>query len=109
MSCGGGHRRSLELALLWLGVDWRLSFNLTPSLGTSICCRCGPKGQKTKQNRTLPLLLLEMKAVIHRARWLSRTRGHLSKSLEQRDPHRSPVTQTVPPPIISSTPRACGT
>ena len=49
MSCGVGHRHGLDPVLLWL---WRrpssCSSDLTPSLGTSLCCRCGPK----KQNKT---------------------------------------------------------
>ena len=28
------------------GVDWQLQLWFNPSLGTSICCRCGPKKQK---------------------------------------------------------------
>ena len=30
------------------------SSNSTPSLGTSICSRCGPKKQKQKQNKKTP-------------------------------------------------------
>ena len=33
---------------LWLWVGWDLS----PSLGTSICLRCSPKKKNTKQNKT---------------------------------------------------------
>ena len=31
------------------GVGWRYSSDLTPTLGTSICCRCGPKNTKKKK------------------------------------------------------------
>ena len=33
------------------GVARSCSSNSTPSLGTSICCECGPKKTKTKQNK----------------------------------------------------------
>ena len=50
MSWGVGYRRGLDLALLWLW--YRLvataSSDWTPSLGTSICHRCGPKKTKNK-------------------------------------------------------------
>ena len=50
-SCRVGHTRGSDLALLWL---WRIggscSSNSTPSLGTSICCRCSPK-KKEKQKQ----------------------------------------------------------
>ena len=32
------------------GVGHRLSSDSTPSLGTSMCCRCGPKKDKTKRS-----------------------------------------------------------
>ena len=45
-----GRRHGLDPALLWL---WRrpaaATLDLTPSLGTSICGKCGPKKQKRKQ------------------------------------------------------------
>ena len=44
VSWGVGHRCGLDSALLWL---W---YRPAPSLGTSICHRCGPK--KTKRNPT---------------------------------------------------------
>ena len=44
MSCGVGHRHSLDLVLL--GSDW------TPSLGISMCRGCGPK-KKTKKKKNL--------------------------------------------------------
>ena len=37
MNCGVGHRRSSDLALLWLWCRWQLQIGLDPSLGTSIC------------------------------------------------------------------------
>ena len=50
MSCGVGCIHSSDLALLWL---WRrvvaTAPNGPPSLGTSICCRCGPKKTINKQ------------------------------------------------------------
>ena len=47
MSCGVGRRCSSDLVLLWL---WASSYSSdsTPSLGISICCKCGPK-TKTKR------------------------------------------------------------
>ena len=42
--CGVGQRCDLDPALLWL---WCRS-DSTPSLGISICHRCGPKKQKNK-------------------------------------------------------------
>ena len=38
-----------------VAVAWASSFstNLTPSLGTSICWKCGPKNQKKKKSRIL--------------------------------------------------------
>ena len=45
MNCGIGHRCSSDPTLLWL---WRrlAAAAVTPSLGISICLRCGPKEQK---------------------------------------------------------------
>ena len=45
MNCGRGHRCSSDPTLLWL---WRrlAAAAVTPSLGISICLRCGPKEQK---------------------------------------------------------------
>ena len=44
MSCGVGHRGGLDPTWLWL---WHrqtaVALDLNPSLGTSICHRCGPK------------------------------------------------------------------
>ena len=47
MSCGVGCRRGSDLALL-LAVVWASGYSSdsTPSLGTSMCCGCGPKGGK---------------------------------------------------------------
>ena len=36
------------------GCGWQLYSNLTLSLGTSICCRCGPKRQKKKKGKSDP-------------------------------------------------------
>ena len=41
-------RSHMAVAVGWAG---GCSSDVTPSLGTSICCRCGPKKQ-TKQNKT---------------------------------------------------------
>ena len=51
MGCGVGHRRGLDLVLAG-----SCSSDLTPSLGTSICHRCGPKKTKDKKqtNKKLP-------------------------------------------------------
>ena len=46
MSYGVRHGCHSDLAWLWL---WCYSSNSTPSLGTSICHRCGPKKQKNKK------------------------------------------------------------
>ena len=52
MSYGVGHRRGLDPVLLWLWCKPRgYSSHLTPSLGTSICCRCGPIKIKNKQTK----------------------------------------------------------
>ena len=52
VSCGVGHRYSLDLAMLWL---WHrlvaAAPDLTPSLGTSMCCWCGLKKTKKKKKR----------------------------------------------------------
>ena len=57
VSCGVGHRHGLHLTLLWL---WYrpvgYSSDLTPSLGTSICCGCNPK--KNNNNKKDWLLFL---------------------------------------------------
>ena len=51
MSYGLGPRHGSDPALLWLLCRLAsCSSDLTPSLGTSICHRCGPKN-KTKQNK----------------------------------------------------------
>ena len=34
-----------------VAVPGSCSSNLTPSVGTSICCRCGPKKEKRKEGR----------------------------------------------------------
>ena len=41
---GIGHRQGLDLA-----VAGSYSSDSTPSLGTSVCCRCGPKKQKGRK------------------------------------------------------------
>ena len=61
MNCGIDCRGSLDLALLGCGVGWE------PSLGTPICCRCGPK--KTETNRKKPSTLyvireMQIKAIV---------------------------------------------
>ena len=52
VSCGVGHRYSLDLAMLWL---WHrlvaAAPDLTPSLGTSMCCWCGLKKTKKKKKK----------------------------------------------------------
>ena len=52
MSCGVGHRCGLDLAWLWLWL-WAgsCSSDLTPRLGTSICCWCGPKKKKSRRTQ----------------------------------------------------------
>ena len=51
MSCGVDGRCGSDPALLWL---WRRpaanSSDSTPSLGTSICCRCSPENKQTNKN-----------------------------------------------------------
>ena len=52
MSCSVGHRHSSDLALLWL---WhRLAavalFHSSPSLRTSLGCRCGPEKEKERKD-----------------------------------------------------------
>ena len=54
MSCGVVSRNGMGLALLCLAVLWlcigqQRSSSSTPGLGTSMCCRCGPKKQKNKK------------------------------------------------------------
>ena len=53
MSRGVDHRLGLEPALLCgYGVGQQLcSSDLSPSLGTSMCHRCGPKKQKTNKKQ----------------------------------------------------------
>ena len=46
-SCGVGRRWGLDPKLLWLWQAGHCSPDLTPSLGTSMCCRCGPKKKKS--------------------------------------------------------------
>ena len=52
MSGGVGRRRGSDLALLWL---WHTLAAIAPtrptSLGTSICCRCGPKKKKKTKKK----------------------------------------------------------
>ena len=63
MSCGVGRRRGSDLTLLWCGVGHSSSSNLTPSLGTSICRKYGPK--KKKKKKMLSLILLKIKINFH--------------------------------------------
>ena len=60
MSCGVGRRGGLDPALLWLwhGLVATAPIRPLPSLGTSICRRCGPRKDKnkTKQNKFLGTL-----------------------------------------------------
>ena len=53
MSCGVGCRLVSDLALLWLWLWCRpvVTSDLTPSLGTSICRRCGPKKERKKKRK----------------------------------------------------------
>ena len=60
MSCDVGHRCSLDLTWLWVVQASSQSSNLTPSLGTSICPRYGPKKQKEKK-----ICLQDVKAVVY--------------------------------------------
>ena len=48
MSCGVGCRCGSDSMLLWLALARSCSSDLTPSLGTSICCTCGPPPPKKK-------------------------------------------------------------
>ena len=41
-------RSCMATAVVWAG---GYSSNWTPGLGTSLCCRCGPKDKKDKQGR----------------------------------------------------------
>ena len=49
MSCGVGCRPGWDLVWLWLWQASSYSSDLTPSLGTSICCKCGPQKPKKKK------------------------------------------------------------
>ena len=53
MNCGIDSRPSSGLALLylWCRPARGYSSDLTPSLGISICCRCGPKKAKKKNKK----------------------------------------------------------
>ena len=46
MSYGVGGKRGVAVALALAG---GYNYDLTPSLRTSICCRCGPKKTKKKK------------------------------------------------------------
>ena len=49
MSCGVGHRHGSDPKLLWLWCRPAATAPiLTPSLGTSMCCECGPRKQTKK-------------------------------------------------------------
>ena len=50
VSCGVGRRWDLDLVLEWLWHRPVTSANLTPGLGTSICCGCGSKKTTKKLN-----------------------------------------------------------
>ena len=52
VSCSVGCRCSLDFELLWLWCRPAAeALILTPSLGTSICGRCGPKKKKKKKKK----------------------------------------------------------
>ena len=52
VSCGVGRRRGSDPVLLWLWCSCSCSCSSywAPSLGTSLCCGCGPKKKKIKKN-----------------------------------------------------------
>ena len=53
MSCSVGHRHGSDLSLLWLQHrPAAAGLSRPPSLGTSICHRCGPKKIKKKKSKT---------------------------------------------------------
>ena len=52
MSCGIGHRCGLDLAVaVTVAEAGSCSSDLTPRLGTSICCMCGPKKSIKKKRK----------------------------------------------------------
>ena len=52
MSCGVGHRLSLDLILLWLWCRPAATVLLGPlALGISICHRCSPQKTKEKEKK----------------------------------------------------------
>ena len=51
MSCGVGLRCGLGPVLLWLWPRLAATADWTPSLGTSMCCGCGPKKTKKKTKK----------------------------------------------------------
>ena len=55
MSCGVGHRHGLDpvLLCLWGRPAAVALICLTPSLGTSMCCGCGPKNEQTKSKKKM--------------------------------------------------------
>ena len=55
MSCGGGRKHALDLALLWLEGTSSYSSNMTPIVGTSICYGYGPpKAKNNSSKKQLP-------------------------------------------------------
>ena len=66
MSCGAGHRRGLDLALLWLWGRPAATAPIGPaSLGNSMCFGCSPKKTKDKKNpKTENALLIQFYAGI---------------------------------------------
>ena len=53
MSCGVGHRCALDPTLLWLWCrPGGYSSDSTPSLGTSICRRSGPRNSNNNNKKT---------------------------------------------------------
>ena len=59
---GVGHRYSTDVVLLWLWCRLAAvscSSNSTPSLGTSICRRCGPKKQKIRIKKYIHICILK--------------------------------------------------
>lgn len=60
MSCGNGRRHGSDLELLC-----RCTFDFTAGLGTSICCRWGPKKKDQKKAvLTVPWWLSGLRSVI---------------------------------------------
>ena len=54
MSCGVGRRHGWDPVLQWLWYRPEAeTLDLTPSLGTSICLKCGPEKERKKKNMSV--------------------------------------------------------